>query len=182
MKFEEIDYEGVVESNKKIYLFLARKYSNSIAGFDFEDLVHEQKIACYHALSKIDNRQSIGAYFYTVAENRLKTIYRYESRKKRKPELLLYLENGSYEHVGLLLKSPDASPEEGYYVSEIRRNAAIVAKDILSDFEYKLYVAVVEESKSNQQIAIAMGKSESQVNNGVSRMRKKMREKRELIY
>lgn len=182
MKFEEIDYESVIESHIKIFVYLANKYIYSLKGFEFEDLIQEQKIACYQALKKVNVSSSIGSFLYTVAENRIKSIYRFESRKKRKPKQLLYLENNNIEHVGMFLKSPGSTPEDQYYVMEIKQKASVVAKQVLSEFEYQLYIAVVEEGKDNVQIANAMGKTETQINNGIFRMRRKMREKRELIY
>lgn len=181
MKFEEIDYVGVIESHYKIFVYLAQKYIQSFKGLDVEDLIQEQKIACYQAIPKIDTTKPIGSFLYTVAENRIKSLYRYESRKKRKPKQLLYLESGSFEYVGLLLKSPEPSVEELYYAAEIKQKATDVAKEILSDFEYELYLMIVEEGKNKHQIAEAIGKSESQVANGISRMHRKMRKKRALI-
>lgn len=181
MKFEEIEFEGVIESHLKIFKYLAIKYLASFKNYELEDLMHEQMIACYNALNKYDSKHKIGTFLYTVSENRLKSLYRSEMRLKRKPKHLYYLESTRIEEAGLILNEASFDVENSYYISEIRENADAVASEVLSDFEYQLYYKIVYENKSTAQIALELDKSEKQICNGITRMRSKMREKRDSI-
>lgn len=182
MKFEEIEYEGVIESHIKIFMYLATKYIKSISGFELQDLIHEQKLACYQAIKNFDSSKKIGPFLYAVAENRMKSLYRFELRQKRCPQQIMYLESAKFEQTGLLLSDNMPSPEERYYAQELRESADVVAVKVLSKFEYKLYVEIVENGKTVQQLACQFDKTEDQIKNGISRMRVKMRKKRKSIY
>lgn len=181
MKFEDIEYEGIIERNIKIFQYLAHKYKGSFRNYDMEDLIHIQVLACYKVLDKYNQEHKIGTFLFTVAENKLKALYRSERRGKRMPEAIYYLETTKLEESGWVLNDKDDDAETKYYISEVKANADQIAKDVLSDFEYNLYKKTVYEHKTNSQLAIELGKSEKQINNGISRMRRKMREKRDSI-
>lgn len=180
MKFEEISYEGVLESHFKIFIYLAGKYVSSIIGYDFDDLVQIQKIACLKALEKFDKNRNLGSFFYSVAENKLKSLYRHELRQKRRPRQLFYLEAANFEDAGLMI-CEEKNVEIDFYLTEVRDRADVIAPEVLSDFEYKLYTNIVKLGKSNLEVAIILGKTEKQIANGITRMRRKMSEKRESI-
>ncbi len=181
MRFESVEFEGVIESHFKIFMFLANKYLQTLRGYERTDLIHEQIIACYKAMSKCDANDNVSSFIYAVSENKLKTMYRSQMRMKRKPKQLTYLENSKYEEAGYLLAEGVTQVEEVYYVQEVKQRASKVAKNTLSKFEYELYTQVVVGGKSAKEVAKVLGKSEKQIANGLSRMRIKLREKRDLI-
>lgn len=178
MNFEEIGYESVIESHIKIFMYLASKYLRTINGFDRDDLIHEQKIACYQAMINFDPSKASGAFIYAVAENRLKSIYRYESRQKRRPDQILYIESANFEQAGLFLSDGLSSPEEKYYITELKLSIVEMATQVLSPFEYKLFTMTLAGDKTILEMATVLSKNEKQITSGITRMRRKMREKR----
>lgn len=181
MKFEEIEFENVLVSHIKIFMFLATKYLRTLTGYDREDLIQEQMIACYKAIDKYNNHGKLSSFIYAVSENHLKSIYRSEMRQKRKPKQISYIESAKFEEVGLILADKSPSIEDHYYIDEVRSKLELVAKQSLSKFEYLLYVELIIHQKSVKELATELNKSEKQVANGLTRLRKKLREKRKFI-
>ncbi len=181
MKFEEIEYESVITSHIKIFVFLASKYVSTILGYEMDDLIHEQIIECYKRLDKCMNKEKVGSYIYAVSENRLKSIYRNQTRLKRKPKYLIYLETASSQGEIMQLAETTNSIEDTLYVKDSYRRADLVAKDVLSKFEYYVYKEYVGNQKNMKEIACECGKSSKQVQNAMSRIRKKLSEKRGFI-
>ncbi len=179
MKFEELGYEGVIESHIKIFMYLANKYIRTIRGFDRQDLIHEQKLACYQALSSFDDTKQIGAFLYAVAENRMKSIYRHENRQKRSPGQIMYLESSRFENAGVVIIADVEGPEERYYIEEVKVSIVAVAKETLSEYEYQLFEMTLAGNLTVPEMAQLLSKTEKQILSGISRMRRKMREKRE---
>ncbi|WOO88097.1 sigma-70 family RNA polymerase sigma factor [Mollicutes bacterium LVI A0039] len=181
MRIEEIEFESVLWAHIKIFMFLATKYLRTLSGYDREDLIHEQMLACYKAMEKYDQVGNISSFLYAVSENKLKSLYRADRRQKRKPKQLSYIEGGRYEEAGLMLADKTPSVEQVYYIEELKVRTEAVAQQNLSKFEYYLYIQIIKNSKSVKQVANELGKTEKQIANGMTRVRSKLREKRELI-
>ncbi len=174
------DFEKEIKKHYKIFIHLANKYIVTLNNYDKEDLIHIQILACYNARDKYDKKHKISSFFYSVAENALKGVYRKDHRLKRKPRQLSYTDINVVERSIETLHEQN-NAEHAYYVSEIKTNAFIIAKEILSSFEYKLFIKHIIENKSIEMIANENKKTEKQIYNGITRMKKKLREKRELI-
>ncbi len=181
MKLETIEFEGVIESHIKIFMFLAMKYVNSLIGYDRNDLIQEQKLACYRAIRQYDQIGNIGSFIYAVSENRLLSLYKLEHRSKRRPRQLVYLDTQELETAGLQLSDGQATGDDAYYISELKERIDDIAVECLSDFEYYLYTHIVVGNQSHQQVGIDLNKEEKQIRNGLSRIRRKLSEKRDLI-
>ncbi len=181
MKFEEVEIEGILEQHVKIFVFLASKYLVTLRGFDQVDLIHEQKLACIKAMSQYDSSKKIGTFLYVIAENHLKGMYKTENRLKRKPKSLQYLDLTIVENRQLSLGDDKDSLIDNYYIAQVRYNADTIAKQVLSKFEYYLYVNIIKEKQEIAQVAIDCEKTHKQICNGVTRVRSKLRKKRALI-
>lgn len=165
----------------KIFMFLASKYLSTIHGYDRADLVQEQILACYNAIEKYSGEGKIGTFLFSVSENRLKAIYRFTTRQKRKPTQLMYLDGTRLSESRLVLADCSIDADQSFYIMELKQNTDLVAKEFLSKFEYYLYQQHIVNGIEISEIAIATGKTKPQVRNGMSRIRKKLREKRGLI-
>ncbi len=181
MKFEEIEYESVIMSHIRIFMYLASKYVTSILGYEHGDLVHEQIIECYKQIKKCTDRNRISSFLYIVSENKLKTIYRDQMRQKRMPKQLLYMENLMLGESSMCLSEGMAQNDEQFYVSQIYCNVEKVASQDLSKFEYYVYRKHIVEKMDCEQIALDSGKSQKQIQNAVTRIRKKLCQKRDFI-
>lgn len=181
MQFEEVEIESILEQHVKIFVFLASKYITTLIGYDFVDLIHEQKIACIKALDHYEVEKKMGSFLYTIAENRLRGLYKTENRIKRKPKALQYMDVGSVEKNTMSLAECGDYRIDMFYLNQVRENADIVAKQVLSKFEYYLYVKIIKEKQEIAIVAADCEKSYKQVTNGVTRVRSKLRKKRALI-
>lgn len=181
MKFEKIEVEGIIESNIKIFVFIALKYVRTIKGYDTEDLIQEQKLAVYKALKNYDGERNIGSYIYAVCENKMKALYGKQQRMKRCPKQISYLETSKYERMGLCLADTEPSVEDVYYVSEVKDEVNKVAKENLSRREFEVYELIIERGMSISEVSEKVGINEQSVSNALNRVRQKLRKKRDLI-
>lgn len=181
MKFEKIEIEGVLIAHIKIFMYLATKYKYSLRRYEREDLIQEQMLACQKALIKKRYGDNLSSYIYAVSENRLRSLYKMETRLKRNPQQIIYVENIFLDQGGLSLADQSIDVEEVYYVSEIKQNVEQVAKSELSKLEYYLYKQIIISNRSISEVARELSKTEKQISNGLTRIRVKMRQKRNLI-
>lgn len=181
MKFEEIEFEGIIESHIKIFMHIALKYIRTIKGYDTDDLIQEQKLAVYKALGKYDGERNLGSYIYAVSENRMKVLYKKQMRKKRRPKQISYLEASRFENGGLYLADANPSVEDVYYVNEVKEEIHRVAKAQLSKREFDVYALIIEQGMSIPEATKELGSNNQSVSNALMRVRRKLRKKRDLI-
>ncbi len=181
MKFEEIEYESVITSHIKIFMYLAAKYVTSIIGYETEDLVQEQVLECYKNLDKCTNGDKVAGYIYKICENRLKGIYRDQIRQKRRPKYLGYLEEFNERGDTLALSEKWTPIEDSVYVAQSYERAEQIARQILSPFELYIYQNYLIGNKDIVEIELECGKNRKQIQNAVTRTRKKLSQKRDFI-
>ncbi len=172
---------GEIEGHIKIFVHLANKYKRSIIGYEQEDLIQEQIIACYRAIDKFEEGKKLSSFIYAVSENALKGLYRKEQRQKRKPKQLSYLDMADFERINFTLNDDTFAVESNFYLEQIKCNATNVATDVLSRFEMQLYNESILKKKTIYEIAQSLNKSERQITNGLNRMRAKLKKKRKSI-
>lgn len=181
MKLEDAEFEQAIYANVKIFMYLASKYLRSLPGYERSDLIQEQIIACYKASAKYDGVGKLSAFLYAVAENQLNTIYKLNTRQKRMPKQISYLDGTKLGETKMFLADGTNDVEQDFYITEIWSNADLVAKQCLSQFEYYVFIECICKGRSKAKVGAETFKTTKQIANAISRIRTKMREKRGLI-
>lgn len=183
MKFSNMDdYEEAIYNNMKIFKYLAYKYGESLSEYGFKDLIHEQIIACIKAKDKYDGKRNIGTFFYSVGQNRLRTMYRYSRRKKRAPKKLVYADLGAVEALNGKLEETTFNYEQEYIRHEKAKLIHKYAKEELTLLEYKVFKLYYVDNMDKDEIAKKIGKPRKSVHNALDRGKYKLREKRNMIF
>ena len=168
--------EIIYEKYKPIIVGIAKKLiinSHNI-GIDIKDLIGEGMLGLANAIDSYDDDSEIlfGLYARKCIENSMLSLIRKNTRLKNK----CLSESISYddEDVKLILKDSKIIPDKLVIASESINEIYSLAKDILSSYEYQVFIYKIE-GFSYKEIAKLLNKSSKEVDNTLCRIRNKFK-------
>ncbi len=140
----------------------------SVCDTEVEDFVQEGLIALYHSARTYDfSGSSFATYASTCVSNAILTLLKHKSRKKRIPENLV---SSIEDKTVTIEETPEALMIERENIKGIYNRI----KEILSDFEYKVFVLSLN-AYSVEDISQKLNVNEKAVSNALCRLRKKIK-------
>ncbi len=168
---------GIQKGNSEFLQSLFSRYLNlvhnkatwySVADIELDDFVQEGLIALYHAAKTYDfSTSSFSTYAKTCVSNAISTLLKHKNRKRRIPENLI----SSIEDKTV---SSGETPEILMIERENVEGIYSKIKNLLSDFEYKVFIASLN-GYSIKTISERFCVSEKSISNALCRLRKKIR-------
>ncbi len=140
----------------------------SVTDIELDDFVQEGLIALYHAAMTYDfSTSSFVTYAKTCVSNAISTLMKHKNRKRRIPEnLISSIDDKSVSAT----ETPEALMIERESIEGIYSNI----KSILSDFEYKVFLASLQGYSVNA-ISEKFNVSEKSISNALCRLRRKIK-------
>ncbi len=140
----------------------------SIADIELDDFIQEGLIALYHAAMTYDfSTSSFVTYAKTCVSNAILTLMKHKNRKRRIPEKLISSIDDKSVSVA---ETPEALMIERENIEGIYSNI----KSILSDFEYKVFLASLH-GYTVKTISEKFNVSEKSISNALCRLRRKIK-------
>ncbi len=140
----------------------------SVADIELDDFVQEGLIALYQAAITYDfSTSSFVSYAKTCVSNAILTLIKHKNRKRRIPENLI---SSIDDKSVTVVTTPEALMIERESIEGIYSNI----KNILSDFEYKVFLASLQGYSVNA-ISENLNVSEKSISNALCRLRRKIK-------
>lgn len=168
--------EIIYEKYRPLILKMAKKLisSSSNIGVDIADLIGEGMLGLANAIDSYDDSNEI--LFYTYAskciENAMLTFL--SKGKSLKNKCLSESISYDNEDVKLILKDSKIIPDKLVIASESINEIYSLAKDILSSYEYQVFIYKIE-GFSYKEIAKLLNKSSKEVDDALYRIRNKFK-------
>ena len=166
---DEVAFERLFLKYQGLLLKLSQKYSNMCPEDtrDFDDFLQESKIAFFRAIETYDEEQkrTFGAYAKVCIRNRLISCVRALNSQKRNKER----QKKKMSAVGT-----ENVVQEHYFDAEELKKVRIVAPQVLSRYEYKIFEMYFVLGMRTKEISQKLNKEEKSVNNAIYRMKTKI--------
>ena len=168
--------EIIYEKYKPLIINISKKLINNSSniGIDITDLIGEGMIGLAHAIDSYDD--SAESVFYTYAKKCIEnTMLTFISKNKNLKNRCLS-ESISYDDEDIKLKLEDSSiiPDKLIIDGETIDEIYSLAKDILSAYEYEVFIYKVE-GFNYKEIAKFLNKSSKEIDNTLYRIRNKLK-------
>lgn len=184
---QEIDFSQIsderlvgalIEANMPFIRQAASRFSIQNAAYDRDDLIQEAAIGFISAVASFDpgKNTSFKLYASRCMDNRLKSMYTTQNRRKRVPEggVVPFSEELVDGTASVLRSERSVDPEELVIVRESFQNLWNRIQRSLSDFEREV-LALTLYGCNHSELAARLSARPKQVDNALQRVRRKCR-------
>lgn len=153
-----------------------------VDGMDREDLLQEATLALIKAVDKFDENggQKLTTFIYSVAKQRLLDLIKKNSAKKGGKDAVKLSIEGGEDNDGIDPEAIGGDVIDDYLQKETAEQLYKISDEVLTKREKAFFDLYLQE-KSYREIAEELGVSTKTVDNTLSKIKKKIREKKDVF-